>query len=225
MSKRFWTSDLHLGHANIAKYCKRPWLRADDLGPDGNWACKEFKDACATRMNAGLLHNMNSRIKPDDTVVHVGDFCCHGGERGVSGVKIKAREWEDQLNGKWIFITGNHDDNNTVKHGLETAIVTICSLKAFVQHRPIERACEVPDLCSFVICGHVHEHWQTKFIDGILCINVGVDVNRFYPLDDSEVGGLYWRTTRALKGTEACPAKESPSSAPADTGSCAAAAV
>ena len=78
MSKRYWTADLHLGHANIAKYCSRPWLKPYMLGPDGKWACKEMKDLCSENMNKGLIQKMNMRIKPEDTVMHVGDFCCKG---------------------------------------------------------------------------------------------------------------------------------------------------
>lgn len=199
MSKRYWTSDIHLGHANIALYCNRPWLKKDMLGADGKWACTEAKDECARLMNEGIIAKMNMRIKPDDTVIHVGDFCCKGGERGVSGVKTKASEWEERLNGKWIHITGNHDDNNSVKFGIETAVIKLCGQLAFVQHRPIERACEVPDFCSFVICGHVHEKWQVNVVEGIICVNVGVDANNFQPLNDMEVFNIYAKEKRRKK--------------------------
>ena len=56
MSKIFYTADLHLGHANIIKYCNRP-----------------FKDV--DQMNETLIRNWNSRVKPEDTVIHNGDFC------------------------------------------------------------------------------------------------------------------------------------------------------
>ena len=200
MSLRYWTADLHLGHANIALYCKRPWLKDSYLGPDGRWACTETKDECALRMNTGLICNMNMRITTEDTVVHVGDFCCRGGERGVLGVKTKAKEWEERLNGKWVFITGNHDDNNTVKHTIDTAVVSLCGVRALVQHRPIERACEVPDFCDFVICGHVHDKWKINWVEGICMVNVGVDANRFIPLTDNEVFERYSAAKRAAAG-------------------------
>ena len=28
---RFWTSDLHLGHANIIRYCRRPFADVDAM--------------------------------------------------------------------------------------------------------------------------------------------------------------------------------------------------
>ena len=70
-----WTADLHLGHGNIIKYCNRP-----------------FRDA--HHMNTTLIANINSRAKPGDKLIHVGDFCCRGNERGISGVRNKAEDWQ-----------------------------------------------------------------------------------------------------------------------------------
>lgn len=149
-------------------------------------------------MNHGLITAINARVKPEDTVVHVGDFCCKGNEKGVSGTRTKAREWQQQLNGTWIYITGNHDPNNGLKFTVDAMIVEVGHFKAFVQHRPIERACEVPDFCHFVVCGHIHEKWQEQKIDGIWNINVGVDARKYMPIDDSELVGIYTRALRKI---------------------------
>ena len=93
MSKTFYTADLHLGHANIIRYCNRP-----------------FKDI--DRMNDVLISNWNSRVKSGDTVIHNGDFCFKntpGGKEGEGAVGINAQEWAKKLNGninsvpKWNF--------------------------------------------------------------------------------------------------------------------------
>ena len=77
----FFTSDTHFNHANIIKFCNRP-----------------FKDV--EQMNETLIANWNRVIGPNDTVFHLGDFCLGG-----------AAEWTkvlDRLNGKIYLIMGNH---------------------------------------------------------------------------------------------------------------------
>ncbi len=77
----FFTSDTHFNHANIIKFCNRP-----------------FKDV--EQMNDVMIANWNSVIGKDDTVFHLGDFCLGG-----------AAEWTkilDRLNGKIYLIMGNH---------------------------------------------------------------------------------------------------------------------
>lgn len=71
----FFTSDLHLGHDNVIKYCNRPFK-------DGN------------HMNNSLIRNWNQRVKKDDLIYHLGDFCFKGGKEGG---KNKSLYWEEQL--------------------------------------------------------------------------------------------------------------------------------
>ena len=88
----WWTADLHLGHANIIKYCNRPFKNLE-------------------HMNKVLIRNWNERVKKEDIIFHVGDFCFRnspGGKLGEGG-GIPATEWEKKLNGKIIHIKGNHD--------------------------------------------------------------------------------------------------------------------
>jgi calcineurin-like phosphoesterase family protein len=159
----------------------------------GAWVSDGIKDICQTKGDHLIISNANARVSYGDTVVHVGDFCNKGRVNNVEGSRTKAETWESCLNGKYIFIRGNHDKNNGLKFAIETAVVEVGGALAFVQHRPIERACEVPDFCEFVICGHVHEKWRIKVIDGIINVNVGVDVNKYAPLSDSELIGIVMR--------------------------------
>lgn len=189
---RFWTADPHFGHGNICIYAKRPVLRDGDLTPDEKWVTPEIMHERAAEMNAMLLRNMNSRIHEEDTAINVGDFCCRGNERGISGTKTKFHEWLAQLNGTWILIEGNHDYNNKVK---TVATGMLCSLGPYtvwVQHDPFKHR-KIMTGVDAVICGHVHNRWKEALIDGVLFVNVGVDVRNYLPLTDSELIGVIAR--------------------------------
>jgi calcineurin-like phosphoesterase family protein len=79
----FFISDTHFHHSNIIKYCNRP-----------------FNDA--VEMNKTIIKNWNAVVKPDDLVYHLGDFCFGRENYHFDSVF-------NQLNGKIVFIEGNHD--------------------------------------------------------------------------------------------------------------------
>ena len=85
MEKIFFTSDTHFGHANIIKYCARPF-------------------ASVQEMNRELIARWNAVVGPRDTVYHLGDF--------AFGKASEAPTFLRKLNGaKKILIRGNHDRN------------------------------------------------------------------------------------------------------------------
>jgi calcineurin-like phosphoesterase family protein len=79
--KTFFTSDTHFGHANIIKYCNRPFASVEE-------------------MDNTLIHNWNAVVRPEDTVYHLGDFAVGGGP---------AAPYLRRLNGTIYFCLGNHD--------------------------------------------------------------------------------------------------------------------
>lgn len=230
---RFWIADIHANHPNIALYCNRPWLKPWMLTPENKWVSPEAAFECAEKMNEGLKRSINSRVKPEDKVVCVGDFACRGGEKGVQGLHISPSEFLSQLNGKWVIVAGNHDNQNSVKTDCDFMSVSIGTYEAGVQHRPlfdveaydrwlkkphsereatpwrmsqrmIEQQIRHTEYCrasfDFMIVGHVHEKWHVKKISGIWHINVGVDVNRYMPINDVEVINIFEKTVREANG-------------------------
>ncbi len=211
--KRYWTADLHFNHGAICIYCKRPWLRPGDVLPtkkvhtseDGvetlrdTFVSKEVGLFCAERMNKGIKKNINGRVKPEDTVCHVGDLMTMGAAKGIEGLKIKPVDILSELNGNWVIIEGNHDRNNSVKPVARYMFTKIGQYNAFVSHYPIENISRFnPKLVEYVInntdfqiCGHVHNAWKYKFTlykgKKYLMYNVGIDVHRYYPVNDMEV--------------------------------------
>ena len=75
-------ADLHLGHANIIKYCNRPFSSVEE-------------------MNDALIRNWNNTIGKEDRVFFLGDFALGSKERVI--------EWGRMLQGRKVFIYGNHD--------------------------------------------------------------------------------------------------------------------
>ena len=55
------------------------------------------------------------------------------------------------------------------------------------------------DMFDFIVCGHVHNFWKVRKIAGIWHVNVGVDVNKYMPVNDSEVALAYERARRNEK--------------------------
>lgn len=152
----FFTADLHLGHENIIKFCKRP-----------------FKNI--QHMNARLIANWNERVNANDTVYHIGDFAYKTGQQGMH---IDPLMYESQLNGKIIHILGNHDRNNHLRNSIYYAEIQFGKRKWALQHHP--PALPLPNLIYLV--GHVHERWRYKVVNNVLIVNVGVDQWNFYPI-------------------------------------------
>lgn len=85
LTKRIFVwSDLHIYHANVIKYCNRPFVDV-------------------IKMNNALLANYNEVVSDDDICVWVGDI----GFKGTTFIN----EWLDQCKGHKILVVGNHDFN------------------------------------------------------------------------------------------------------------------
>lgn len=102
LNKRtFFTADTHFWHANIIRYCNRPWHSGRNR--DGELV---VTDADSERMTEALVKNWNSVVGKHDVVFHLGDFALF--RKNGSGVK-KARELLGRLNGRKHLVMGNHD--------------------------------------------------------------------------------------------------------------------
>jgi calcineurin-like phosphoesterase family protein len=82
MKHSWFIADTHFSHSNIIRYCKRPFLNAEEH-------------------DNTLIENWNRCVKSNDDVYFLGDFCFKGREL--------AERLRKQLNGQIFFIEGNHD--------------------------------------------------------------------------------------------------------------------
>lgn len=174
MPYKWFTSDLHFGHAKVIEYCNRP-----------------YKDA--QHMNEILIQNWNSVVKPDDEVYHLGDFAFL---KDSDIDKITCR-----LNGKIHGIWGNHDKGrNLTNHGFvsmyefaelrlaKDIIVKMCHFPYTGDHDDKDRYPHLRPIKSdnkWLLHGHVHGLWQVMPQERM--INVGCDVWNYKPISADQV--------------------------------------
>ena len=189
--KTFFTSDLHLQSTEAPGIIE--------------WAHRPFKTV--EKHDAALIRGINERCKPDDLLIHVGDFMNYGKNRGNESGRSKPDFYLSQINCQVICLEGNHDPNNHVRCIGRTLTTKVGRFVVSVGHYPswddrFERAL----ICSYIhpndldsefqihLCGHVHDKWKHQWDElsdkhkhKILNINVGVDVWKYRPVSKVEL--------------------------------------
>jgi len=167
----WFTSDTHFGHFNIIEYCHRPFKTVQ-------------------YMDKMLIDNWNEKVKPGDTVYHLGDFCFKKSSEAPDG-----NVWDfyrKQLNGDIIFIKGNHDKSNGAKTILQGALIETFGQQVYLVHKPEHTNFHY----NIAFCGHVHDKWKFKWEEKIiydnhlftqLIVNVGVDQWNFAPIHAHQI--------------------------------------
>lgn len=160
MSKIWFTSDQHFGHANIIKLCKRPY---SDI----------------VEMDQALIENWNSCVKPDDTVYCLGDFAY----KNAKPLEFYAK----QLNGHKHLIMGNHDlkPRDEYKKHFETVrdvnYLEFGKQLVVLFHYPIF-SWKKKARGSWHFYGHVHGSILMEFQE-TKSYNMCVDVTDFKPVE------------------------------------------
>jgi len=189
MSRIYFTADCHFGHDNIILYTGRPFLKEGDTIdiPTAGiwWKSDEIKKERGKWMNEEIIKRWNDRIRPNDTVYHLGDFSFKGQQN--------AEYFGSRLNGNIVHIEGNHDYNNGVKTYITVAFMQFGNLEVMAQHVPPSAPGEIPDYIDLVLCGHVHKAWRHAMREGVPIINVGVDVWDYTPVSVNTILKEYHR--------------------------------
>jgi calcineurin-like phosphoesterase family protein len=165
----FFTSDHHFGHANIIRFCNRP-----------------FRDT--TEVEEELVRRWNERVGPNDEVYHLGDFAL--------GQREQAERILDRLNGTKYLILGNHDSaasncRNKFKwikeyHELKVPDAECPNgVRRIVLFHYAMRVWRSDFRGTWHLYGHSHNNLPEK--DDSLSFDIGVDANDFYPLSYAEV--------------------------------------
>lgn len=168
MSKTWFTSDMHLGHANIIKYCNRPF-------------------ASAQIMDEALISNWNSVVKQEDVVYNIGDFT----------FARDAEKYLSRLNGLKYLIKGNHDKNPSVRQGWANVFdykeVRVNKQFIVLSHYAM-RVWNRSHHNSWMLYGHSHGTLPDD--PNALSIDVGVDCHDYTPISMEELERIMRRKTR-----------------------------
>ena len=183
----YFTSDQHFNHANIIRYCNRPFDSVEE-------------------MNEHIIKQYNSVVRDEDVVYFLGDI-------GMGNITQIIK----RLKGVKILVQGNHDKRGRksyIKMGF-SCVVEDLRLKVGkrlvnVSHVPYRKTISsfINELKlafldkrakslkqrihrfkhrhklikkfngDYTICGHVHTAWVTKDKN----INIGVDMWNFKPV-------------------------------------------
>lgn len=187
----FFTADWHLGHSNIIKYCKRPFLSREEEGlmqlvDRGVIPPKEFKISSESteRMTNAIIDNTNAVVGPDDSLVIIGDFCA-APKHDRSGVADKFRK---SINCKNVYlIYGNHDDRNVLKEIFPFAedcySFNVNGQNIFCSHYPC-RSWNKAHHGSWCLYGHVHGKYGPEDNGDLMPYEKSVFTDGFYAILD-----------------------------------------
>jgi calcineurin-like phosphoesterase family protein len=151
----FLIADLHLGHANIIRYCSRPFLVSD-----------------VREMDHVLIKNWNYTISPLNRVYYLGDL--RYGKDAFSSLQYRKK-----LKGCITFIEGNHDDPEP--GAVPSVTLKYRGFTFLLVHDP---ASAPEEFDGWIIHGHHHNNdlRHYPFIDFVhRRINVSAEVIGYVP--------------------------------------------
>jgi calcineurin-like phosphoesterase family protein len=167
---QFFTADMHLWHANIIKYCKRPFNTVQE-------------------MHEILIKNWNEEVPVNGTVYHLGDL-------GFASRSL-LESMVHRLNGMIYLINGNHDKPKSIPRDIPGKLINLghyhelkiydeeMDLKQFIVlfHYPIE-VWNKAHHGAWHLHGHCHGTLATKRPGRL---DVGVDSHDFTPISYEDV--------------------------------------
>ena len=186
------TSDTHYSHKNICRGV------TDWRTKDGKIPIESTRDFNTIEdMNSVIVDNINSKIGPDDTLIHLGDFSFGGFD--------KIGQFLDRLVCKNIhLVLGNHDHH--IKNNREKIQERFLSVSDYLEVRIYDQDFVLSHypftswngLNKGVIhlYGHIHSGYKNKFGNGKK-MDVGVDGNDYYPYSLSEI--VHMMDRRSIK--------------------------
>jgi calcineurin-like phosphoesterase family protein len=183
-----FSSDHHFYHVNILRYCDRP-----------------YKDV--EHMNEDMIARWNSVVATDDVVYYLGDFSMAARPAEIFTRRLNGFKY--LIHGNHDFTHPHHKKSRTPENqqkwielykswGWESVqdecVIERDGMKLKLNHMPYPFIGESEhedkyakyrpvDDGTILLHGHIHEKgFIQRSSSGTLMINVGVDVNHFFPV-------------------------------------------
>lgn len=185
----FFCSDWHLAHANIIKYCRRPFVNEQEsdflaMADRGTIPAGEVRISRESTklMTDAIIDSVNAVVGENDYLVHAGDLLFAPRD----GLADSILEYRNRIVCKnLILIWGNHDDalrdlyNNAGRYkgpnwvkasadvkGAFTAaydqfMFNVSGQKIFVNHYPA-RSWDCAHHGAWMLYGHVHDLYKCE---------------------------------------------------------------
>ena len=173
MSNTWFTSDFHLGHYNIIRYCNRPFSSTGE-------------------MDAVILTNLNDQVGENDQLFFLGDFC--------KGSADQAKHYRDRILCKNVhFVEGNHDRaarkiaaafcswNQLVEIRVGKQGFVLCHYAMRTWHHSSRGVWHL----------YGHSHGKLRDDPASLAFDVGVDAHDFQPWSFDEISAVMEAKRRA----------------------------
>jgi calcineurin-like phosphoesterase family protein len=182
----WFTADTHFGHGNIIKYCQRPFMsREEAVATRADPRARlRLSDETVTRHDDALLQAINERVRADDRLWIVGDFCWGG--------FAEARHYRDRIHCRNVFLVwGNHDRGDVApvfSDAMEQGMVRVEGQEIWLNHYPM-RTWNKAFHGSWHLYGHVHGRLQREDDRNptALVKDVGVDACGYRPWSFAEL--------------------------------------
>lgn len=159
----WFTADLHLGHSNILKHCKRPFATIED-------------------MDTAIIRTINDTVSKDDVLWILGDFSWKPATYGFYRKQLAVRQIH--------VIQGNHDHPSLKKFvsSVESVVYRrFGTQRFFLSHYP-HHSWRGSNHGSIHLYGHSHGTLEEKLnqqYPSRKSMDVGIDVEwRPFSLDE-----------------------------------------
>lgn len=156
-------SDLHFGHSNIIKYCRRPFRNSD-------------------HMDIQLIKNWNRVVGRNDLVYYLGDFAMR-----------YPKKYLKKLNGTVFFILGNHDKSlirSGIHPIMQRQIISYRGENILLVHDPRQANNNHSEWQGWVIHGHTHNNEMEEYPminHSKKTINVSCELHAYTPVKLSKL--------------------------------------